>query len=1359
MAFLETLDPVTLINLILSITIVVVAVWGYSRLKNITPLYIGAAYVLFSTSHAILLFKVTEVPQSLLIAIRLCGYLLVIFGLYAILKLVMELQQAQERIESRKGGTIAPDCLPCVATNCGFLVIALSLMGLALQAYIFLSSTNMPDFLIITGQPLIPGPIVLALFLLLGICLATLQLWKDEHWPQTLITIIAGIVLILSVLFIISALMGNIQDGKIVLPGGIVGTSAIVIRSFLTVTGLGIAAVILLTLRSPQPPMRDAGAVLSALLFFIGAFTLVGYAYQSPYLYGGSLQPVTPSSAVMFMILGAGLLAYIGTGSRLITRALDNSIQSEMMRGLIPVMVIAVLIEGWICLVALPAIGKVINPAFVSAGVVIISIIAISFVIAIQAGQISAVIMRAEQEREKAEDQKQKSQALFKTMFESSADGILTLDNDRILDCNKTAEVMFGYPRDQINGKSLLTFSPERQPDGQLSSEKVQEIVAAALAGETMFYEWDHLRKNGASFPTEISLNRVKCGKKFYLQASIRDITLRKMDEEELREAYGRITAAEEELRQQYTALAEKEAHLQREEDKFHTMADFTVDWEFWLAPDNTFVYISPSCEEITGFSVAEFMQDPSLMGTIVHKDDLPLFTHHKETIHGTAHHGHDEFRIVRKDGDIRWIAHSCRPVYGKDGTYLGRRATNRDITERKKAEEALRESEGRVRRKLAAILEEEGDIGLLNLSDIIDIPALQALMDDIHRLTGIASAVIETNGTVLIGAGWQDICTQFHRQNPESCRNCIESDTALTTGVGQGEFKLYKCKNNMWDIATPLLVGGKHLGNIFVGQFMLADEIQDREVFRRQAEQYGFDETAYLAAFDRVPRVSRETVSAVMAFYTRFAGLITNLSMSNITLARTGAERERLMTSLQASEEELRHQYTALAEAEEMFRNPVEHSPVGVYLQQDNIIRYANPRFAEMLGYTRDEVLNKPFEELADPDHHSRVCVMGSPQQEGEADSHSRCAEFTGRKKDGTPIELEIFEAPMEYKGHPAFYGTLVDITERKKADAAMRESEEKTRLILDSAAEAIYGVDETGRCVFYNPSCARLTGYTRPGEMLGKNMHMLLHHSHPDGTPMPSAQCRIFLGYLKGEGSHFDDEVFWRADGSSFPVEVWSYPQKKDGNITGMVVTFFDITERKKAEAALLEDEQKLQQQNLELEASNEEVRSIAQTLQDNLDELLKSQKALQESEDKLRLQNMDLEASNEEIRAISETLQNNYNELAKSQKALAENEEKYRSLVDNLSVAVYRNDLESPSRWIWVNPAFCKILGYDSIEEAMSHPVSDIYFSPEDRLPIIHALNKVGSIKNFEVVFKKKNGSPIWVSLSAQVKKNPD
>ncbi|MBC7946350.1 MAG: PocR ligand-binding domain-containing protein, partial [Chitinophagaceae bacterium] len=92
-----------------------------------------------------------------------------------------------------------------------------------------------------------------------------------------------------------------------------------------------------------------------------------------------------------------------------------------------------------------------------------------------------------------------------------------------------------------------------------------------------------------------------------------------------------------------------------------------------------------------------------------------------------------------------------------------------------------------------------------IELSDVIDAPALQEMMNDYYALTGLLVGILDLKGEVLVGIGWQDICVKFHRAQPESCRFCHESDTLLSSGVPPGTFKAYRCKNNMWDVVTPI--------------------------------------------------------------------------------------------------------------------------------------------------------------------------------------------------------------------------------------------------------------------------------------------------------------------------------------------------------------------------------------------------------------------------------------------------------------------------------------------------------------------------------------------------------------------------
>ncbi len=145
--------------------------------------------------------------------------------------------------------------------------------------------------------------------------------------------------------------------------------------------------------------------------------------------------------------------------------------------------------------------------------------------------------------------------------------------------------------------------------------------------------------------------------------------------------------------------VGQREESLKDSELRYRTVADFTSDWEYWIMPDNTLRYVSPSCEQISGYSADEFYADPKLLTRIIHPDDLPLYAGHTHRLSAMGVPESIDYRIRTKEGETRWISHTCRPVHDPDGHALGRRASNRDFTERKKAEEELKRTHADLRR------------------------------------------------------------------------------------------------------------------------------------------------------------------------------------------------------------------------------------------------------------------------------------------------------------------------------------------------------------------------------------------------------------------------------------------------------------------------------------------------------------------------------------------------------------------------------------------------------------------------------------------------------------------------------------
>lgn len=263
-----------------------------------------------------------------------------------------------------------------------------------------------------------------------------------------------------------------------------------------------------------------------------------------------------------------------------------------------------------------------------------------------------------------------------------------------------------------------------------------------------------------------------------------------------------------------------------------------------------------------------------------------------------------------------------------------------------------------------------------------------------------------------------------------------------------------------------------------------------------------------------------------------------------------------------------------ALRESEERFRKITESAQDAIIMMgPDRRISFWNAAAERIFGYTSTEAMGQEMHPLITPAPAYAKFTQAYPhfQATGEGPIIGKVIEVTALRKGGEEFPIEVSIAALQLGGQWHAIGIFHDIAERKQAEEMLRDSHESLNRLLNSIVEGAYGVDTHGNCTFVNQSCLQMLGYQNNDELLGKHMHTLMHHSHSDGSPYPVSECGIYRAYQAIQTINVSDEVFWRKDGSSFPVEYWSNPIVVDGVAVGAILTFIDITERKRAETAI--------------------------------------------------------------------------------------------------------------------------------------------------------------------------------------------
>lgn len=391
--------------------------------------------------------------------------------------------------------------------------------------------------------------------------------------------------------------------------------------------------------------------------------------------------------------------------------------------------------------------------------------------------------------------------------------------------------------------------------------------------------------------------------------------------------------------------------------------------------------------------------------------------------------------------------------------------------------EDAMRIVKGNDGSKLDGGSGAESGGGTSLFTSILDTPALQPLLDSFHNLTRISLTVVDHTGRVVAISGLQDACTKFHRLHPDLSKHCRESQTELTGEILPETFKFYKCKNNMWKVTSPIVAGGRRLGNIFLGPFFFEDESVDYDYFRTQARRYRLDEKEYIAALERVPRFKREKVEKIIEFTHRFIHMFARLSFSNIELASSLVKRETLFDSMR--------------DRKERWQFALEGAGDGVWdwnVQTGEL--FLSKHWKAMLGYARHEIKDSfnAWRELIHPedrqqwwDDYQKLFRGELPACNNEHRLQCKDGTYTWVVSRGKVIEWLEDNKPLRA------VGIIADITPRKQAEEALRESRRRFDDIIDFLPEATFVIDHEGKVIAWNRAMEKYTGISKE-KIIGK-------------------------------------------------------------------------------------------------------------------------------------------------------------------------------------------------------------------------------------------------------------------------------
>ncbi len=646
------------------------------------------------------------------------------------------------------------------------------------------------------------------------------------------------------------------------------------------------------------------------------------------------------------------------------------------------------------------------------------------------------------------------------------------------------------------------------------------------------------------------------------------------------------------------------EKSLKESEEYYRIVADLTYDWEYWIAPDAKFNYISPSCERITGYSPEEFYLDPNLLVTITHPDDrnkiIDYFSSLQE-LHDD--HGVLDFRIITRDGEERWIGHEYQSVYDSNGYYLGKRGSIRDITERKKAEYKLQNSI----RFLNSIIDqsptstwisdEKGTLIHLNRAccNLFNITKEEV----VGQYNIFSDNLVENQGFLPLVRDVFDKQKVVHFE--------IIYDTSKLQNV-----KLIKSTFTILEVTIfPIFDTDGEISNAVVQHTNITDRKLAEKALRTksdQIQQYLDVAGVMLVVLDRDGTISMinrkgceileyskeeilgqnwfqkflpvESQAEIKEIFDKImnGNFASTEYYENSVLTKTKKKRIIAFHNTPMSGPEgiigvlfsgnditvQKQMENELRENEEKYRTYIDNSPDGIFIV-DATGNYldANPSACSMVGYSHEELLTLSIRDL-NPLNSPKNSLLRFVKLKKTGKLKE---ELLLQKKNGEtiPVILNAVELPNE-----KYIAFCTDITEHKQYEQQISEHSHFLSTLMDTLPISIFYKDVEGKYLGCNIQFEEYIGTAR-SDLIGKTVHEIFPKDLADiykAADQTVFESRIIQNYET-------ELIFF--DGTRHNVIFYKAPFiNNDGSVGGLIGTFLDITERKKVENALLESEQ---------------------------------------------------------------------------------------------------------------------------------------------------------------------------------------